>query len=644
MRRLALLAFLAAPLMAQTSDYIEVTATKIEEDPLAVPSNITIITGEQLRRTGARDLASALALAGGVAIAPGGDSGPAGAVPEIWALREIDAFLLVVDGVPWGGAFNPTTQALDMRDVDRIEIVRGSAPVVYGATAFSGVIQVIHSHQGRRDFELSGGSFGSAGAAIDLNGFRASIDRDRFRDDRTGVDRARLGWRGETQTARGRWHFDSDLLRILQDPASPHPREGRILSPRVHIDTNFNPLDAHLDETRLFGAATYDSTLMSLPWTTTFSLTHSRMSILRGFLADLDLRTGTGFDQSRRVTDLYFDTHLASQWTPKIRVVYGLDHLSGWARAETGHFDYSLDRLDVLTPADEDEDLGLEDTRNFSAVYAQGDWTQSLWRIDAGARLNQARESRNGDRRTATRGSAFAGVSRSVGPVRLFADYRNTFKPAAIDFGPEPAEEILKPETSQSYEVGAKMRRGPWNAQASAFVMDLENLLVASDVNGLPGLRNGGKQRFKGFDLEARYEPTGSVNLTASYGRHDARFRDFVQDFDGVPTQLAGKRLEMSPRDLASLGGSYAASTGFSAWTSVTYTGSRYLNRRNTALASGFAEVAAGAGLRTGWGEIRVDGHNLTDRRTAVAESELGDGQYYLLPARSFRLTYRRAF
>jgi iron complex outermembrane recepter protein len=37
--------------------------------------------------------------------------------------------------------------------------------------------------------------------------------------------------------------------------------------------------------------------------------------------------------------------------------------------------------------------------------------------------------------------------------------------------------------------------------------------------------------------------------------------------------------------------------------------------------------------------EIRVDGQNLSDSRAPVAESELGDAQYYRMPARTFRLT-----
>ncbi|MCX6943422.1 MAG: MFS transporter, partial [Opitutales bacterium] len=40
--------------------------------------------------------------------------GPAGSAPGFWGLREVDAFLLVVDGVPYGGAFNPALASLDL--------------------------------------------------------------------------------------------------------------------------------------------------------------------------------------------------------------------------------------------------------------------------------------------------------------------------------------------------------------------------------------------------------------------------------------------------------------------------------------------------------------------------------------------------
>jgi iron complex outermembrane receptor protein len=112
---------------------------------------------------------------------------------------------------------------------------------------------------------------------------------------------------------------------------------------------------------------------------------------------------------------------------------------------------------------------------------------------------------------------------------------------------------------------------------------------------------------------------------------------DFVQAFNGVPTQLAGKRFEMSARHLASAGLTLAPERGMLANVVLNYTGDRYLNKRNTALVPAFMTVDAGIGYRTGRIELRIDGRNLGNRRDAVSESELGDAQYYLMPARTIQ-------
>jgi outer membrane cobalamin receptor len=147
---------------------IQVTATRIPEGVDQVPVSIQVVTAEELRDRGATDLKSALALAAGVDIAPGGDNGPASSVPEFWGLKEFDAFLLVVDGVPWGGAFNPALGTLYLQDVERIEVQRGPAPVMYGATSFVGVIQVIRRAPGAKGGRVAatGGSYSSGSGVV----------------------------------------------------------------------------------------------------------------------------------------------------------------------------------------------------------------------------------------------------------------------------------------------------------------------------------------------------------------------------------------------------------------------------------------------------------------------------------------------
>src|SRR5580704_6024864 len=143
---------------------VVVTATRIPETADRVPAAISVISADELRARGASDMATALSLVPGVEAPAGGDAGPSSAVPSFWGLHEFDAFLLVVDGVPWGGAFNPMITTLDMNDVQRIEVLKGSAPVMFGATSFVGVVQELHypAGQAANEVDVAYGNYGSA--------------------------------------------------------------------------------------------------------------------------------------------------------------------------------------------------------------------------------------------------------------------------------------------------------------------------------------------------------------------------------------------------------------------------------------------------------------------------------------------------
>lgn len=683
------LSLLALPLFGQEpvkkgSEYIEVTATKIAEDVTEVPAAITVIDGDDIRARNATDLASALGFVAGVSVAPGGDGGPAGSVPEMWGLREFDAFLLVVDGVPWGGAFNPDLPTLDLTNVDRIEVLRGSAPVMYGATSFVGVIHVIHRAAGApgATARLSGGNYSSGGAAISLpissstswaQSISASFDSKGFRPERSGYDAAHVLYRSSSQLGGGTLHFDLDGAMLRQDPYSPHLRQGRKLSTVTPLDANYNPRNARIDENRYQATLTWDSKLLSSPWTTTFSVGRSDYDIVRGFLGeefDSPEENAVGFLQDRKVDDVYFDTHLAATISPALRAIVGVDFLHGKATAESGLFEYHVDLSGANAPRvgeeDVDEETRVEDTRNFAGAYVSTEWTplQRL-RFDLGLRLNRTSEERLGeaegmedddeeggeDDLTETKLSGSFGVNwqawrEGADALAFFADYRDTYKPAAIDFGPEAEGEILDPETATSVEVGAKGRLldGRLSWQTSAFQMDFENLVVSAMVNGLPGLENAGNERFRGGELELDYAIRPELRWELGYSYHDARFRDYTRLFDGVPTQLSGRRLEMSPFHLAGVGLLYAPASGLNGNVQVNYVGERYMDKRNRALADAYTAWNAGVGYRFGRHELRVDGRNLGDTRPPVAESELGDAQYYRLPARSYEASYRLNF
>jgi iron complex outermembrane receptor protein len=469
---------------------IEVTATKYPDDPDKIPQSMTVVSGEDLRDRGATDLRTALALVAGVDIAPGGDGGPASAVPEMWGFREFDAYLLVLDGVPWGGAFNPQVSTLSLNDVERIEILRGAAPVVYGSTSFIGVIQVIHSLPGHGtppSIQVAAGSYGSAAivSSFDLPtwaGFssRLSLDAEQrnYRDDRTDFERGHLLWRNRRELGGGKEvHFDLDGAWIDQSPSSPVPRTGAVLATNVPLDANYNPGGAKIDPRRVSASVGFTIPKSYGVWTGIASYAHASTDTLRGFVTDPTgpLFPATGERSTTTIDEAYLDAHVEFTNVPKTQILAGVDYQYGKGHLNGGEINYTI-ASDGSNPPDGaaipvDTNANITDTRNFGGLYGYVAWTPDWrWRLEAGLRLNLTAESRDtsladypadtfeqgSDSLSETRPGGSAGVTftawqHGVDDVRIFTDYRNTYKPAAVDFGLDAGAEMLDPETSESW-------------------------------------------------------------------------------------------------------------------------------------------------------------------------------------------------
>ena len=686
-------ALATAPLLAQdvlTLDPVEVTTSKIPIALSDVAATVTIVTGEELLARGANDLRTALSLVAGVDIAPGGDGGPTSSVPALWGLREFDAFLLIVDGVPWGGAFTPALATLDLSNVERIEVLKGAAPVSYGATSFVGVIQVIHyaAGEGPTRVDVGVGSHGSTriSAAVPLSDANASWRQSILFDadsvdlsvDRAGWDRAHLLYRGAGEVGAGTFTVDADGMFLNQQPTSPVPRQGPELSPLVPDDANVNPRGAKQNEDRGQLSLGYEMPTGIGEWSTRLAYARSVGDNVRGFLrqdfaVDGVTNNADGFQQELTRTEIYFDSHFATAFNEHTTLVWGLDYLYGKGEQNSQNFEYAV--LPDGSNAPDwhtlhiDETTRLKDTRDFGGLYANLEFAiTDAWRLELGARFNYTKEKTNGLETDLTgetpvvadSGSEENNENRWAGAIgtsyrfwqdghdflTVYANYRDAFKPAVVDFGPEAEFDILQPEDAQSGEIGIKGRHldGHFEWDLSLFKMNFHNLVVSQEVDGLPALTNAGNEKFKGAEAEARWNFAEGFSIVGTYAYHDARFANYSQDFDGVPTQLDGNLLEMSPQHLGSVGLMYTPPEGFRAYAIADYVGKRWLNKRNTALADAYTTLDAGIGYAWDRWQVRLDGYNLSDRRDPVSESELGEGSNYLMSSRTYWLSASYSF
>ncbi|HEY1879055.1 MAG TPA: TonB-dependent receptor, partial [Caulobacteraceae bacterium] len=638
-------------------------------------------SGGELRLRDARDMASALALVPGVEAPAGGDAGPSSAVPSFWGLHEFDAFLLVVDGVPWGGAFNPMITTLDLNDVERVEVLKGAAPVMYGATSFVGVVQALHypAGQAANEADIAYGTYGSARGSASLvlpriGDYQQSLALDGqslgFADKRERVADGNLLYRGALDAGTGKLTIDAALTIVRDVPPSPIIRTGDALTTLTPSNANFNPADARIDQNQYHLALGWSQPTPLGQWDTLVSATHSDIRDVRAFLHPDLSGAADSQDQTRRIEDEYADTHLTNRFGD-LTLITGADLLYGVGVQTTlnGNSGYTVPLSGAVLPPPTSQipvnEIGkVDDQRVFAGQYAQLDWKAGdRWDVIAGVRLNETYEhkissdlvlpppqlasevaSRTVIRPSETIGASYRLWNEGADELIACADFRSAFKPSALDFGPDYTPDVLLPETALSYEAGLKsaLDDGRLALQAEVFRLDFKNLVIPTPSGALA---NAAGERLQGVELEGRFQATTDLAIAASFAFHDARFTQylFVDPDTGVGVSVAGNELPLSPRILASAGLLYTPPQGLNGTVVVSYVGRRYLDEENTAPVGAYATLAATLGYRFGRYSIALEGTNLTNRRPPVTASEFGSESFYLLNARTvwLRLGYR---
>jgi outer membrane cobalamin receptor len=143
---------------------VVVTATKTEKELKDVTQSVTVITGDEIRKSGATTVAEAVRDAVGVNI---NDNGTRGSLQTISIRGASYAQVLVLlDGKRMNssrdGGVDLSALPVAIDDIERIEIVRGSSSALYGADAVGGVVNII-TKKPTQNVSKIGGAIGSHG-------------------------------------------------------------------------------------------------------------------------------------------------------------------------------------------------------------------------------------------------------------------------------------------------------------------------------------------------------------------------------------------------------------------------------------------------------------------------------------------------
>ena len=174
---------------------MNVTALGYEKSNLETPADVTVYSGEELKKTGASDVANALKYKAGVyftQMGPHDQSWITG--NSTLSLRGVKGgTLILINGVP--ASFNNASH-LDMVNLDtveKVEVVKGGGAVLYGSEAYGGVINVITKDSYDNSIHVAAGNKGQRDYSANIGVGKLGLSFGRNEMGETGILSENIG-------------------------------------------------------------------------------------------------------------------------------------------------------------------------------------------------------------------------------------------------------------------------------------------------------------------------------------------------------------------------------------------------------------------------------------------------------------------
>lgn len=551
-----------------TLDFV-VTAGRTAEESASVPAQVTVISADDIARSGATSVVQVLERAPGVSFAPS-MAGPGTEAVSMRGFGEnsFGRVLVLVDGVRMN---NPDMQAMNwssvaLSDIDRIEVLDGGASVLYGNNAVAGVINIITKKAGAGQKTAVSGSVGSFQTNTQRFSHQASTDWGALS---IAVEhRGTAGYRdrqaAQTVNASARATINlSDSLSLsaqgsLADLGYQMPG-GLSLAQFAADPTQATKWADEGTERRYSGG-------LGLEWLPGDAL---RFELPLSYVyKDIRADMASWFSYTNRAVQTAEArpklTAEVSAGAVPLRLVGGVDLYGAW--------------LDVHTYSDvqrttESNQFNVSELSAGPYLSAKADLARNL-SLSAGARYDTALISAvNKDKSVdaSILHAAFvydAGLSyRPLDGLKLYASYGTLFRYPFTDeqaetsgYGADQFNANLKPETGFNAEAGIGISIGSHLAlNGNVYYMQLADEIA---VNSSYHNENLDQTRRIGTSVGLTASPVEPVRIDASYSFVDAVFTAGTNE---------GKHIPLVPAHSVSATATFLLPAGFSLAPTVTY-------------------------------------------------------------------------
>ncbi|QZD71842.1 TonB-dependent siderophore receptor [Pseudomonas sp. 3-2] len=652
--------------------------SRLNLSAMETPASVESLSGEQVRARGDRSVQDAVSRSTGISRT--GTPGDGGTSLQARGFTGQSSVMQLYDGNRMYTGMGTVTFPVDTWSVERVDVLRGPASVLYGEGATGAVVNVIpkkpfegeienHVRVGYGSFDRQQQAFDSGGSLSDTLSYRLNLNRLRSN-----------GWvdRGDSSSdfisAALRWQATDDLTFTLAHDYGDQRPQNYFGTPLINgqlkdslRNKNYNVRDdkQHYNDqwTRLttdwqINAAVsasnelyylkaqrrwqnaenynFDADSQQLSRSGYFGIGHKQEQVgdrqtftFKHSLFGLDSQTVTGVDYNR----IRFQLDSNSPFNDVLPNGQPLDRY----HPQPGYFE----------SADPYRDQFDSTTKQMSVFAENRTQLSERWSLVTGVRRDYVHVDRNNLVDGSQSDKTLTGNNWKAGLVFALTQDTSFYGQVATStdgigglISLSPSQQQYDLSTARQTEIGLKQlfwdQRGEFTLAAYRIVK--KKLLT--DDPGNPTLKQQvGQQSSNGLEASLDLQLPNAWQLQANAAIVKAKYDDFEEVVGGVPVSRNGNRPVDVPRRTANLWLSKALADDLKAGAGVRYVDARYADMANRNELPSYTVVDA----TLSWKALRnttlgLQVNNLFDR--TYAQSQYNEGQQWILgEPRSFFVT-----